>query len=803
MPTFGRHFAAKPSARSWLLAVVGCISATVVDAGPAPAFAAPATANWVDVSIQGLIATGTTHITVPNDASTSNEMRLFDVRLPHGAVVTGFKAGVGNALQAALTVTADWSSQEVSNNSNLRPDLAVIYATSSARTPFANYTVQLAPGKRGPTTFEITWSAPVPMLDETLHLELPLLTEPAAAVPLHIRSNASALAATVTTTQVGAQSINAAQGDFSLPSATDGNASTDILVKLVVANDKPRIIDHVETVGACTAHSVSAMWPTPNAAAAMANAVTVPRRVMLVIDGSKSMDAIGRAPVLGLVDQVLTQLASIAPTAQVHAVVFERNVSALLPTWSLNNRETQHALLSALRVRVAHNGTDPSTAITFVASELQTALAKDAAPIDIVWISDAAYSDATNLETFAPLLQSARLPANALRFHGIIVNEHQAVTAGASANASGVFELAAATHKLGGSTQQASLGVMSDDRSDGPLATLANNVAIGTIWSDVTFDEKSPVTNLPALKLGQGHAPTLGQYWSCPGAGPHSLRRLAAPRARLDDVTTALTTTQVKSRVAALIGATAEIAELEPDHQSGNNPQLERIQARLQRQIVQADNGNGLVVVDTSTVAGRQRAAALRSGMPFVQLIPELHRGHMQHRTAASPRIRIAQPIVIAPTLVKETLERVFRDQLMPRTRVCYQRALAQSNPAALPQGVAYFDLLMGRGEVIRAEVSGINMPSLNACLLEVGYSLDLPLPVDENGFDELVQARYPVTLQVQKDQATVMPGDADSPDAIDIEAVKPFDPSKPQRPPRTRVQTAKPLDGLPRQTAP
>ncbi|HPH68442.1 MAG TPA: hypothetical protein PLF40_21945, partial [Kofleriaceae bacterium] len=185
---------------------MGCISATVVDAGPAPAFAAPATANWVDVSIQGLIATGTTHITVPNDASTSNEMRLFDVRLPHGAVVTGFKAGVGNALQAALTVTADWSSQEVSNNSNLRPDLAVIYATSSARTPFANYTVQLAPGKRGPTTFEITWSAPVPMLDETLHLELPLLTEPAAAVPLHIRSNASALAATVTTTQVGAQS---------------------------------------------------------------------------------------------------------------------------------------------------------------------------------------------------------------------------------------------------------------------------------------------------------------------------------------------------------------------------------------------------------------------------------------------------------------------------------------------------------------------------------------------------------------------------------------------------------------------
>lgn len=781
--------------------ISGCISAALLP--NAPVGAASPSANWINVSIKGLIASGVTHVTLSDDRSTG--MRTFTFRLPHGAAVTGLKAGIGGPLQSAITVANNQDQQELTDDSNLRPDLAVLTATSGPDREFAYYTVELAPGKRGPTTLEISWAAPVPMRDEALHLRLPTLSLPTPAiVPLHISTDSRALAATVVTTQLGEQSVNAAQGDFSLTASDDETTSTELIVNLRIGNDKPRVVDHVETVGGCTAHLVSTLWPIPNAAAAMAAATTAPRRVMLVIDGSKSMDAIGRAPVLGLIEQVLNQLANVAPNAQIQAVVFDRRVASLLPTWSPNDRATQHALFSALRVRVAQNGSDPTAAVALVANELQASLAKDPSPIDIVWVSDAAYSEATDLEVFAPLLQSAKLPAAALRFHGIIVNEHQAVNAGPSANAVGVFELTAATKTLGGSTQHASLGVMSDDRNDGEMATLAHNVAIGAVWSELTFDEKSPIaTQLRQVPIVLGSAPTLGHYWSCPGSGPIAMRSLAAPRARLDDALTALANTAVKVPVAALIGANAEIAEIEPDHSVGSNPQAERIQARLQRQIAQVGDGSVLAVVDTSTVAGRQRAAALRSGMPYVQLIPEQHRGMFRSRTAPVPNIRVGRSVVILPTLVKETLQRIFRDQLMPRTRVCYQRALAQSNPAALPQGVATFDLLMGRGEVIRVEVNGLNAPALHDCLVEVGYSLELPLPTDENSFDELVLARYPVTLLVQKDEATVMPGDADSPDAINIEAVKPFDPSKPKRPPQTRVQTAKPLDGLPRTTTP
>ncbi|MBP9088796.1 MAG: hypothetical protein KBG15_21915, partial [Kofleriaceae bacterium] len=278
-------------------------------------------------------------------------------------------------------------------------------------------------------------------------------------------------------------------------------------------------------------------------------------------------------------------------------------------------------------------------------------------------------------------------------------------------------------------------------------------------------------------------------YWSCPKFGQRSRidSARAAAHARLDDVVAVLPEKLISAPIAALVGADAPIVQLPASQSDLGDARLIAQQDHLRRHITLASSEHVLVALDTSTAAGRQRARALRAGMPYVQLTADQP---LSNHAAKVVPLRIGVAITIAPVLAKETLQRIFRDQLKPRTRVCYQRALARNNSTALPQGTATYHLTMGRGEVIHADVTGLADAALTACLVEVGYSLDLPLPTDEQNFDELIVARYPVTLLVEQYQATVQPGDAGSTDAIDIEQITPYQPNA--TPPPLRVNAAK-----------
>jgi len=136
-------------------------------------------------------------------------------------------------------------------------------------------------------------------------------------------------------------------------------------------------------------------------------------------------------------------------------------------------------------------------------------------------------------------------------------------------------------------------------------------------------------------------------------------------------------------------------------------------------------------------------------------------------------------------------IARLFRDQLGPRASACYQRALGRTPRLT---AAAFFELRLGRGEVTQASVSGVVDPAFQACLLDAAYSLDPPVPDPAFNADEQTVARYSLGFTVRDDRPVILPGDADSSSALDIDAIPPGVPER-RRP--VRVDTSSPLGGM------
>ena len=145
----------------------------------------------------------------------------------------------------------------------------------------------------------------------------------------------------------------------------------------------------------------------------------------------------------------------------------------------------------------------------------------------------------------------------------------------------------------------------------------------------------------------------------------------------------------------------------------------------------------------------------------------------------------------VAPTasaIAKDTLERLFREQLQPRAYACYQRALG-ANPKLA--GTTRFHFRMGRGEVTEVQLMGLSDAALDACLLDAAYLLSPPFPDFAINADDQTIANYPLTFSRRADQAVVVLGDADSASPIDIDAVEGGVPG------RVKVDARTPLGGM------
>jgi hypothetical protein len=171
------------------------------------------------------------------------------------------------------------------------------------------------------------------------------------------------------------------------------------------------------------------------------------------------------------------------------------------------------------------------------------------------------------------------------------------------------------------------------------------------------------------------------------------------------------------------------------------------------------DDRRALAVLTTEGNVARNRAAMVAGGGPYERVVA------VRDPDEAPPYV--APPATPPSAIARETLERLFREQLQPRAYVCYQRAIAAHPKLA---GTAHFTLYLGRGEISEVSLVGLGEPQLDACLTDAAYALTVPFPDFAVNADDQTIAHYPLTFHIADRKPIIILGDADSSSPIDVE---------------------------------
>jgi VWA domain-containing protein len=727
----------------WIL-----ISAAIAHAGPAfeeygggepprPRQHLVAMACEIAVELRGAVATVETRERIANGGSTALAARE-DVALPAGAQLIGAALVVDGATVPAIGVPAQFSTTTVDARSVLGPDPLVVTAVSTGGAP--RYRAILQPIEPGHEVTLITRYAAVAALGAGgLHLVLP-----GRAGDADCRGTLRATSgpgARITGIRIAGADAGPRTAAFRL-----GDAPAAIDVALDVAGADPIVWTQTEGLGAgWSATLVTVVAP-------QRRAPTGPGRALFVIDGSRSMELVGRPRVV----QVMRAVAAALPGGtEVEAIVYDRTAARVLGGFRPATADTLAALEAGVRGHPAGNGSDLAAAFALA----HTALTGARGAALVVVISDGVLGDADG----GALAQALDGQATTLDVHAIVLDPAYTRSPGRDA-------IRAPIDRYGGSLVE--IGLDELDRSlasaDDWLRPAARELALGPV---AIPDEARAGGGFTRTFLHREAAPVL----ALTGHGEAGFRVAArpAPAAPIAQL--------------ALADATAE-AIAGPDPSTAALATARATLARARALHPAADHDHAFAALaHTGTVAASRRAMILGGG-PYERTIALAD-------PPAPPAIAATATAGPAPSAIdKLTLERLFRDQLAPRAYACYQRALGRS-PRLL--GTATFELHIGRGEVSQVTVAGLGDAAFDACLVDAGYALQPPLPDFAVNADDQTVAHYPLSFAVRDDHPLVMAGDADSSSPLDIDAIQGGVPER-RRP--IHVDASTPLGGLPRQ---
>jgi len=175
------------------------------------------------------------------------------------------------------------------------------------------------------------------------------------------------------------------------------------------------------------------------------------------------------------------------------------------------------------------------------------------------------------------------------------------------------------------------------------------------------------------------------------------------------------------------------------------------------------DEAHAFAVLTTTGKVAKNRRTVIAGGAPYTRIV-----------AIDDPTFPPAPSAQAAPlggsALDRDALRLMFRTQLQPAALACYQRALASAPNLA---GTAHFQLEIGRGELTRATLTGLNNSTFDKCLLDAAYLITPPLPNPDFNVDDRTIANYPLTFNKREDKPLVIPGDADSSSPLDIDSIE------------------------------
>jgi len=492
----------------------------------------------------------------------------------------------------------------------------------------------------------------------------------------------------------------------------------------------------------------------------------VASHAVFVVDGSRSMELVGRARIT----RVLHAFAAALPsTTLIDAIVYDRSAARLLGGFRPATPDTIAALEAGVVAHPPGNGSNLTAAFALA----HAALADARGPAIVVAITDGVFGD----DPGATLTEALDGKTTTLDVHAIVLDP-------ATTRSPGLAALRAPVNRYGGTLVE--LASDDVDRAVGDVADWLRPAARELALDGVDLPDE--------LRAGSGFTRVFVHRTDHPvstltarGDGTFRVVAHAGPAAPIAALALAGATA---GRFAVPPGPTRPSAagdhddaeRAEHDDAERADAALLLTRARARHPAVDADHA--LAVLASGGRVAASRRDMLRGGGPYARTV-----------AVADPPspAELPAPPTSAPAglLDRPVIARLFRDQLGPRASACYQRALGRTPRLT---AAAFFELRLGRGEVTQATVSGVVDPAFQACLLDAAYSLDPPVPDPAFNADEQTVARYSLGFTVRDDRPVILPGDADSSSALDIDAIPPGVPER-RRP--VRVDTSSPLGGM------
>lgn len=484
-------------------------------------------------------------------------------------------------------------------------------------------------------------------------------------------------------------------------------------VELAFARQLPAVWMQTESLGSgFTARAITVVTPGVRLLGA--------RRVLLVIDGSRSMELVGRHNVKKLVRAIAGTLPK---GSELEAIFYDRTAARVFPSWTAPTADALSMLDTMIDNRPAGNGSD--TAGAFALAKTLIDESTEAAPL-VVLITDGVLGEvATNA-----LSTSLSTKKKGVEVHAIVVAPGRMRELDSDA-------VRVAVEKFGGSYTVLSTGTL-----DRELANAAD--WLRPAWLSIGLNGTYRKDDVPReLAAGAGYVlfDIVNERSPVGIAGWSRGKRY-----------------EVSARSAPST-AFAQLALVSDD----TTLFLQELPAWRARHPA-ADAEHALVVLSSVGKVAANRRAMIAGGGPYTRMVAF-------GDPAFPPDVRVGTVTATGGSAIdSKALELLFRTQLQPAAYACYQRAIARSPKLG---GTVSFRLEIGRGEMTRAAVAGLGDATFDACLLDAAYLVTPSLPNPDYNVDDRTIANYPITFSVRENKPFAIAGDADSSSPIDIDAVK------------------------------
>ena len=693
----------------------------------------------LDVELRGAVATVEQRHRVVNRGADPLALS-YEFDLPAGATLTGFALQADGAAEAAVAVPGTFNTVNVAARTVLGADPAVLVALPSGSA--SQYAVRLqpiAPDHEATITLRYTMLAQV--RGGALRVVFPARPAQLAVC----RGMLRAVAGPGTTIQ----GIRVAGKDAAVkgiaPFTLDAS-DVAIDVDLAFTGKAPVVWTQTEPlVDGWNATLVTVAAPMLRATA------DSPRRALFVIDGSRSMELVGRHNVA----KVLRTIGGMLPVGtEIDAIVYDRSATRVLGAWKPATPETLASIEGALARRAAVNGSDLALAFQLAHDALADAARGSTL---VIVISDGVLGDVDG----RALTRALDAKTSTVDMLAVVLDPSRTRSPGAGAIASPVNLYGGSFAEVDVDELDGALGVVDEWLRPSWLELRLGGVEVSEPVRSGSGFTRTVIHRGPAGKFvltGHGDAPIR----IVPRVAP------AAPVATL-----------------ALAAATAEDFTGLAEPTDDDRDRAAKLRDRASARAPFASEHQAFAILTSVGKVARDRRSMIKGGGPYERLVtfedpPE------RPGTSTTAATRPA-----ASAIAKITLERMFRDQLQPRAYACYQRALGTSPKLA---GTVTFDLRMGRGEITEVMLSGFGDPQLDGCLLDAAYAMQLPLPDFTINADDQTVARYPLTFNVADSRPMVVLGDADSSSPLDIDAIQG---GVPVRAKKVKVDPSTPLGGL------